>query len=99
LLAEPVQRQAELEQAVGGLAALREVTIARQESLRRLLVVAPHGIGFAEPILRIAGEAVVAVLPEEVAEADLGVVELAPEQAFIGPLIDGFRIARGRTAE
>src|SRR4051794_3936931 len=65
LLPEPVQGEAELQEAVRCLPALWKVAICDEERLGRALVITLHIISFAEPVLRIAGEAVVPVFLEK----------------------------------
>src|SRR6185369_9632129 len=53
-LTEPAEREAELQQTFGRLSALRKITVADQESLGSILVLALDIIRLAEPVLRIA---------------------------------------------
>src|SRR6185369_7892556 len=59
------QRHAELQQIVRGLLALRIFLIALGEGDRRVLVVALGIIGFAQPVLRVAGQRILRMLGDE----------------------------------
>ena len=93
-LAQPVQRNAELQEAVGRAAALGIFLVALQEVLRGPLVVTLGIIGFAEPVLRAAREAVLGIFLQEIREARLGIAELAAQQAFVGLLVERLRATR-----
>src|SRR5689334_18945771 len=59
LLPEVAERHAELQQAVRRLAALRILLVALGEGGGGAVVVLPHVIGLAEPVLRVGGERIV----------------------------------------
>ena len=65
LLAEAAERHAELQEIVGGLAALGIFLIAEGEGGGGVLVFLAHVIGLAEPVLRVAGERVVGIVLDE----------------------------------
>src|SRR5882724_3895480 len=87
LLSHLAQRHAELEQVVGGLAAVGIFLEALGEGDGGLLVVAAHIVGLAQPILGVAREHIVRVLLHEGGEGllGLGIVGRAqqPEGVFI----------------
>src|SRR5215469_5727392 len=56
LLVQIRERHAELQKVVGGLRAFRILLIALREGSGGVAVVLAHIIGFAEPVLGIAGE-------------------------------------------
>ena len=95
-LAQPVERDAELQQAVGRAAALGIFLVALQEIGGGALEVALGIEGLAQPILRAAGKAVIGVFLQEVGEARLRIAELAAQQAFVRALVERLRAIRQR---
>src|SRR5690606_23106137 len=79
--AEQAQRQAELQQAVGRLRAARVVLVGDAEGARRLVVVAAHVVGLAQPVLGVRRERVARMLLDEGGQRLLGagVVGLAQQ--------------------
>src|SRR5581483_3015569 len=81
LLAEDRQRDAELQQVVGRLGALRIFLVALGEGGGRALIILARIEGLAEPVLRIAGERVPRIALDEGAEGLLGLlVARLPQQ-------------------
>src|SRR6185437_1485487 len=68
LLPDIAERHAELQEAVGTLAALRVFPIALGEGSGGVIVVLAHVEGLAEPILGIARERIVGIALDESAE-------------------------------
>src|SRR5262245_31134911 len=88
LLAELVQRHAELEKRVGCARALWKGLEARQETACRVLVLALNVVGLAQPILSIAGKLMVAIARQEQAESGFRLAELPIGILIISAFID-----------
>src|SRR4051794_6163708 len=71
LLAELGERHAELEQRIGRLVAGFVLLVALEEGVGRALVLAAHIIALADPVLRAAGERIVGVGGDQLAERGL----------------------------
>src|SRR5450755_4088676 len=72
LLPECRKRHAEPEQAVRRLLAGLVFLVALEEGVGRVLVIAAHEIGLADPVLRAARERVRRIASDQVAEDGLG---------------------------
>ena len=82
-LPELVQRDAKLQQTVRRPPALWIALVALQEILRRLAEITLRIIGFTEPVLGAAGQAVFRILANKTAEARFRIAKLAAQQAFV----------------
>src|ERR1700694_1529521 len=93
LLAERCQRHGEPEQGVWRLIARLMFLVAFEEGVGRVLVVAAHVIGLADPVLRVAGKGIVGVARKQLPEGSFraGVVPL--QNRPVALLIERLRIA------
>src|SRR5215217_6876971 len=98
LLAELLQRHAELQEAVRRLAVLRIGLVTGQERLCGGSVVGLHIKSFPEPELGVAGELMLRVFFDEASEPGLRLAIAPAQQALIGKLVKllwRFRHGRG----
>src|SRR5437870_216098 len=80
LLAQPLQRHGELQEALGRLRAAGISLIALEEGAGGGAILPAHVERFAQPILRVARERIVAVALEEFLEGGLGGTVVALQQ-------------------
>src|SRR5579871_4782401 len=86
-LAQDRQGQTELEQVVGRLRALRVSLVALEELRRSLRVVVAHVVGLAKPVLGVAGERIMRIGPDELAQRLLGLAVFGPLQQVEGVVV------------
>src|SRR5580658_322124 len=81
------ERHAQFLQIVRRLRALRIFLVPFGEGGSRRRIIAAHEIGLAQPVLRVAGELITGMLPDEAAEGGFGPLEIGVAQQAEGVIV------------